>query len=59
MGCNVHDIQKKVIVYDIKTKGLHKLTYLGMIQNYDKFSKWNIESGKIYTLKSSYLFNND
>jgi hypothetical protein len=31
--------KKKVIVYDIKTKGLKKLTYFGMIQNYDKISK--------------------
>ncbi len=26
------------------------ITYFGMIQNYDKFSKWNIEFDKIYTL---------
>jgi hypothetical protein len=29
-----------------------------MIQNYNKFSKHNAKSSKIYTLKNSYLFNN-
>jgi hypothetical protein len=39
MGGNVHDIPNKVVVYDIKKKALKLLTYFGMIQNYDKFSR--------------------
>jgi hypothetical protein len=38
MGCNVHDIKKKVVFYDIKKK-LKYLTYFGPIQNYDKISR--------------------
>jgi hypothetical protein len=26
------------------------LTYSGMIQNYDKISRWNVEFSKVYTL---------
>jgi hypothetical protein len=36
MGCNVHDIQNKVGVYNTKNKNLK---YFGMIQNYEKFSR--------------------
>ncbi len=43
----MHDIQSKVVVYDIRNKNLKYLTYIGMIQNYDKFSRWNAKSGKI------------
>ncbi len=50
MGCNVHDIQNKVVVYDIRNKNLKQLAYFGTIQNYDKFSRRNEKSGKIYTL---------
>jgi hypothetical protein len=39
MGCNVHDMENKVVVYDIKNKNLKYLTYFGMIQNYDKISR--------------------
>jgi hypothetical protein len=56
MGCNVHDIQNKVIVYDIRNKKLKKLAYFGMIQNYDKFSKWNVKFNKIYTLKNFHIY---
>ncbi len=35
----MHDIQKKVLIYDIKEKNLKQLAYFRMIQNYDKFSK--------------------
>jgi hypothetical protein len=59
MGCNVHDMEIKVVVYDIRDRNLKLLTYFGMIQNYDKISRWNAKSGKIYTLKNSYLFNSD
>jgi hypothetical protein len=37
MGCNVHDIKNKVVVFNIIDKKLKKLTYFGTIQNYDKF----------------------
>jgi hypothetical protein len=37
MGCNVHDMENKVVVYDIRNKNLKDLTYLGMIQNMIKF----------------------
>jgi hypothetical protein len=37
----VHDIQKKVVVYNIINKNLKEVAYFGMIQNYDKFSRWN------------------
>ncbi len=30
MGCNVHDIQNKVVVYDIRKKNLKYLAYFGM-----------------------------
>ncbi len=56
MGCNVHDIQNKVVVYDTKNKNLKQVTYFGMIQNYDKFSKWNVESGRIYTLWKIHIY---
>jgi hypothetical protein len=39
MGFNVHDIQNKVIVYDIIMKNLQKIAYLGIIQNNDKISR--------------------
>jgi hypothetical protein len=39
MGCNVHEIQKEVLFYDIREKKLKQLIYFGMIQNYDKFSR--------------------
>jgi hypothetical protein len=39
MGCDVHKIQNKVVVYMIPQKKPKKLAYFGMIQNYDKFSK--------------------
>ncbi len=39
IGCNVHDIKNKVVVYDTKKKNLKQLAYFGMIQNYDKFSR--------------------
>jgi hypothetical protein len=37
MGCNVHDILNKVVVYDTRKKNLKYLAYFGMIQNYDNF----------------------
>ncbi len=37
----MHDIQKKVVVYNIINKNLKEVAYFGMIQNYDKFSRWN------------------
>jgi hypothetical protein len=33
----VHDIQNKVVIYDIRKKNLKQLIYFGMIQNYEKF----------------------
>jgi hypothetical protein len=39
MGCNVHDIEKKVVVYNKENKNMKYLTYSGMIQNYDKISR--------------------
>jgi len=56
MGCNVHDIQNKVVVYDIRNKKLKKLAYFGMIQNYDKFSRWNVKFNKIYTFKNFHIY---
>jgi hypothetical protein len=56
MGCNVHDIQNKVVVYDMRKKNLKQLSYFGMIQNYDKIWKWNIKSGKNYTLWKIHMY---
>jgi len=56
MGWNMHDIQKKVLIYDIKEKNLKQLAYFRMIQNYDKFSKWNAECGRIYTLWKIHIY---
>ncbi len=39
MGCNVHDIQNKVVVYNTSNKNLKQLAYFNMIQNDDKFSR--------------------
>jgi hypothetical protein len=39
MGCNVHDIQNKVVGYVKRNKNLKYLKYFGMIQNYDRFSR--------------------
>ncbi len=52
----MHDIPNKVVVYDIKNKDLKLLTYFGMIQNYDKFSKWNAESRKKITHFEIFIF---
>ncbi len=39
MGCTMHDIQNKVVVYDTRNKNLNYLAYFGIIQNYNKISK--------------------
>jgi hypothetical protein len=46
----------KVWVYDIKNKNLKKLTYFGIIQNYNKFSRWNVEFNKTYTLWNFHIY---
>jgi len=51
----VHDIKNKVVIYDIYIN-LKWLTYFGMIQNYDKFSRWNTKSRKIYTFWEIHIY---
>ncbi len=50
-----HTKQNCNLWYKKKKKGV-ELTYFGMIQNYDKFSKWDIEFGKIYTLWKIHIY---
>jgi hypothetical protein len=40
----------------ILKKNLKYLTYFDMIQNYDKISRWNAKSGKIYTLWKNHIY---
>ncbi len=56
MGSNVHDIQNKILVYDARKKNLNQLAYFGMVQNYDKFWKWNTKSSKIYTFWDFHIY---
>jgi hypothetical protein len=49
-------LKKKVLFYDIKKRNLKWLTYFGMIQNYDKFSRWKPKSNKIYTLWKIHIY---
>jgi hypothetical protein len=60
MGYNVHDVLRKNIAYNIiKIKNVN-FQFLVMTQKIYHFSRWNIEFvNNMYTLKNSYLFNND
>jgi hypothetical protein len=48
----VHDIKKKIVVYDTKKK----IPKIINISWYDKFSRWNAKFDRIYTLWKIHIY---
>ncbi len=55
----MHDIQNKVVLYDIRKKRPKIVSIFIMIQNYYKFSRWNAKFSKIYTLWKIHIYSTD